>query len=150
MYETKLDKWSHALGVCEAFCEVVRAGVKQMALSHPFTEEELYRDFHGNDFFLACQEIAEKYSCKAYHLLQPMITDLFPLSLNRGKQNVVFYREDAVLAALLQLQADKKALQAAGEYTGEARRAIAVRYGHLLSYSDEAIERYLKNNTELE
>ena len=31
-----------------------------------------------------------------------------------------------------------------------ARRAIAVRYGRLLSYSDEAIERYLNNNTERE
>ena len=41
-------------------------------------------------------------------------------------------------------------LLAAGKYEGEARRALAVRYGHLLSYSDEAIERYLKNNTELE
>ena len=150
MSEIKIDIWSHALGVCEAFCEVVRAGVKRIALSHPFTEEDLYRDLHGADFFTACAKIAEKYDCKAYHLQQPLITDLFPVSLNRGKQNVVFYREDADIAELIAIQAEKTALLAAGKYEGEARRALAVRYGHLLSYSDEAIERYLKNNTELE
>ena len=32
----------------------------------------------------------------------------------------------------------------------KTRRQIAVRYGHLLSYSDEAIARYLSQNTELE
>ena len=37
----QIDAYSFALGVCEAFCEVVRAGVKRIALSHPFTEDEL-------------------------------------------------------------------------------------------------------------
>jgi len=32
----QIDAYSFALGVCEAFCEVVRAGVKRIALSHPF------------------------------------------------------------------------------------------------------------------
>ena len=35
----QIDAYSFALGVCEAFCEVVRAGVKRIALSHPFTDE---------------------------------------------------------------------------------------------------------------
>ena len=29
----QIDAYSFALGVCEAFCEVVRAGVKRIALS---------------------------------------------------------------------------------------------------------------------
>lgn len=28
---------AYALGVCDAFCEIVGAGVKRIALSHPFT-----------------------------------------------------------------------------------------------------------------
>ena len=94
--------------------------------------------------------VARKYGCKAYYLKEPLITDLFPVSLNRGKQNVVFYREDRDLEEFLSIQHDKQALIAENNYTGENRRQIAVRYGHLLSYSDEAIARYLAQNTELE
>ena len=150
MSEYKIDIYSHALGVCEAFCEVVRAGVKRIALSHPFTEEELQHDLHGDAFFAACEKIAEKYGCKAYHLQEPVLTDLFPISLNRGKQNVVFYREDSDITELLSIQNEKNTLQKSGQYVGEARRILAVRYGHVLSYSDEAIERYLNSNSERE
>lgn len=119
----QIDAYSFALGVCEAFCEVVRAGVKRIALSHPFTEDEL-QNVLGADFL--------------------------PVSLNSGKQNVVFYREDRDLKEFLSIQHDKQTLIAENNYTGENRRQIAVRYGHLLSYSDEAIARYLSQNTELE
>lgn len=150
MTDFSIDIYSHALGVCEAFCEVVRAGVKRIALSHPFTEEDLNRDLHGDAFFAACGQIAEKYGCKAYHLQEPVLTDLFPVSLNLGKQNIVFYRNSEDIEELLAIQSEKATLQTAGKYEGEARRALAVRYGHLLSYSDEAIARYLANNTETE
>lgn len=39
-----VDARAYALGVCDAFCEVVRAGVKRIALSHPFTQDELDTD----------------------------------------------------------------------------------------------------------
>ena len=145
----QIDAYSFALGVCEAFCEVVRAGVKRIALSHPFTEDELQNAL-GADFLPACEAVARKYGCKAYYLKEPLITDLFPVSLNRGKQNVVFYREDRDLKEFLSIQHDKQTLLAENNYTDENRRQIAVRYGHLLSYSDEAIARYLSQNTELE
>lgn len=150
MQEPKIDIYSHALGVCEAFCEVVRAGVKRIALSHPFTEEELYRDLNGEAFFAACEKIAEKYECKAYHLKEPVLTDLFPISLNIGKQNIVFYRDDRDIEELLSIQRDKNELQKTGKYIGPDRYAIAIRYAHLLSYDDDAITRYLKNNHERE
>ena len=133
----QIDAYSFALGVCEAFCEVVRAGVKRIALSHPFTEDELQNAL-GADFLPACEAVARKYGCKAYYLKEPLITDLFPVSLDRN------------LEEFLSIQHDKQALIAENHYTGENRRQIAVRYGHLLSYSDEAIARYLAQNTELE
>ena len=102
------------------------------------------------DFLPACEAVARKYGCKAYYLKEPLITDLFPVSLNRSKQNIVFYREDRDLKEFLSIQHDKQTLIAENNYTGENRRQIAVRYGHLLSYSDEAIARYLSQNTELE
>lgn len=145
-----IDTFSWALGVCDAFAEVVCAGVKRIALSHPFTEEELQQELHGQDFLDACDEIAADNDCKAYYLREPILTDLFPVSMNLGRQNIIFYRDPADIEELLAIQREKNALQAAGKYEGEARRALAVRYGHLLSYSDEAIERYLKNNNERE
>lgn len=53
----QIDAYSFALGVCEAFCEVVRAGVKRIALSHPFTEDELQNAL-GADFLPACEAVA--------------------------------------------------------------------------------------------
>ena len=70
--------------------------------------------------------------------------------MNLGRQNIVFYREDKDIEELLAIQQEKNALLNAGNYNGEARKALAVRYGRLLSYSDEAIERYLLSNKELE
>ena len=113
----QIDAYSFALGVCEAFCEVVRAGVKRIALSHPFTEDELQNAL-GADFLPACEAVARKYGCKAYYLKEPLITDLFPVSLNRGKQNVVFYREDRDLKEFLSIQHDKQTLIAENNYTG--------------------------------
>lgn len=145
----KIDAFSFSLGVCEAFCEVIRAGIKRVALSHPFTEAELSNTL-GADFLPQCARIAEKYGCKSYYLKEPLLTDLFPVSLNRGKQNVVFYRDPADLEEMLAIQREKNDLQQKAQYYGSARRDLAVRYGKLLSYSDEAIARYLAQNTELE
>lgn len=150
MNKRNIDRFSWELGVADAFAEVVRAGVKRIALSHPFTEEELRNELHGQEFLDACDEIAANNHCKAYYLREPVLTDLFPLSLNRGCQNVVFYNDPEDIKELLAIQSEKNALQAAGKYEGEARHALAVRFGRVLSYSDEAIEKYIASNTELE
>ena len=117
----QIDAYSFALGVCEAFCEVVRAGVKRIALSHPFTEDELQNAL-GADFLPACEAVARKYGCKAYYLKEPLITDLFPVSLNRSKQNIVFYREDRDLKEFLSIQHDKQTLY--GRKPPPNRRAL--------------------------
>lgn len=144
-----VDARAYALGVCDAFCEVVRAGVKRIALSHPFTQDELDTVL-GADFIRDCTAIAAQYGCGAHHQTEPLLTDLFPISLNAGRQNVIFYRDPADLEAFLGICRDKRALVASGAYTGDARREIAVRFGRLLSYSEEAIDRLITQNTERE
>lgn len=144
-----VDARAYALGVCDAFCEVVRAGVKRIALSHPFTQDELDTVL-GADFIRDCTAIAAQYGCGAHHQTEPLLTDLFPISLNAGRQNVIFYRDPADLEAFLGICRDKRALVASGAYTGDARREIAVRFGRLLSYSEEAIDRLIAQNTERE
>ncbi len=136
-----IDKFSYKLGAADCFCEMVRAGVKKLALSHPCdTQEE--RDRFLPEFEKLCQ----KYGVKMYREDEPFITDLFPVSMNKGKYNVLFYQDDSVLQAYLDLKAEKRTC----EYAGEKRREIAARYGKLLSYTDEGIERLMSANQEKE
>ena len=96
----KLDGYSYQCGVIDAFNEVVRAGVKRIALSHPVDSRE-----EAMELIPFSQQICQQYG---NHLLEQQA------------------------------------------YQGEARRQIAVEYGKLLSYSPEAIERYLAQNEEKE
>ena len=86
---------------------------------------------------------------KLYVEDEAFLTDLFPLSLNQGKYNALFYQEDSALQEYLALKGEKKAALAQGTY-GQARRDIAWRYGRLLSYTEEGIQRLLESNTEKE
>ena len=70
--------------------------------------------------------------------------------MNRGKYNILFYREDGVLEAYQGIKADKRALVASGAYVGEARRQIALRFGALLSYPAEGCDRLIAENHERE
>ena len=116
----KIDKFSYHLGAADCFCEMVCAGVKRIALSHPCdTKDEAF------------------------------LTDLFPLSLNQGKVNVIFYQDETVLQEYLGLKAEKEKAIAAGNYD-DCREDIARRYGKLLSYTDEGIKRLLDANSETE
>ena len=70
--------------------------------------------------------------------------------MNRGKFNILYYRDERDIQLYLSLKEEKKRLLEQGAYQGEARKRIAVEYGKLLSYSDEAIERYIRQNDEKE
>ncbi len=141
----EIHKFSYHLGAADCFCEMVRAGVKRLALSHPCdTKEERDR------FLPEFQKLCEKYGVNLYVEDDPFLTDLFPLSLNRGKYNVVFYQESGVLQEYLDLKAEKDRAVQSGTYTPEKRRDIATRYGGLLSYTDEGIDRLLLSNNERE
>lgn len=140
-----IDKFSYKLGAADCFCEMVRAGVKKIALAHPCdTREE--RDSFLPEFEKLCRE----YNVKMYPEDDAFITDLFPVSMNKNRYNAIFYQEDEVLQAYLDLKEEKRQAQASGEYTPEKRRDIAWRYGKLLSYTDDGINRLLDGNQEKE
>lgn len=140
-----IDTFSYKLGAADCFCEMVRAGVKRLALAHPCpTKEE--RDQYLPYF----EKLCEEYVVKLYVEDVPLLTDLFPISMNKGKFNAIFYQEDAVLQEYLGLKAEKEQAQKEGTYTPEKRRDIAWRYGKLLSYTDEGIQRLLAGNQERE
>ena len=139
-----IDRFSYELGAADCFCEMVRAGVKRLALAHP-CESPQERDQYLPYF----EELCRKYGVKLYVEDEAFLTDLFPLSLNQGKYNALFYQEGSALQEYLALQGEKKAALAQGTY-GQARRDIAGRFGKLLSYTDEGIRRLLESNTEKE
>ena len=141
----KLDGYSYQCGVIDAFNEVVRAEVKRIALSHPV-------DTKGEAMELIpfSQQICQQYGNHFYLEESPLLTDLFPISLNKGKYNIIYYRQEEDLRQYLALKKRKQQLLEQQAYQGEARRQIAVDYGKLLSYLQEAIERYLAQNKEKE
>ena len=136
-----IDNYSYHLGAADCFCEMVAAGVKKIALSHPCDTMEL-RDSFLNDFDKLCV----KYNVKYYVENDPLLTVLFPESMNKGKYNVIFYCEDKYLAEYLSLKKQKHEFIENNNYTDTNKKAIAYRYGKLLSYSDEGIQRLLDKN----
>ena len=136
-----IDNYSYHLGAADCFCEMVAAGVKKIAFSHPCDNKELRDSFLG-DFDKLCQ----KYNVKYYIENDPFLTVLFPESMNKGKYNVIFYCEDKYLDEYLSLKKQKKELIENDNYTDANKKAIAYRYGKLLSYSDEGIQRLLDKN----
>lgn len=139
-----IDHFSYQLGAADCFCEMVRAGVKQIALAHPCDSPQ-----ERDQYLPYFEELCRKYGVKLYVEDEAFLTDLFPLSLNQGKYNALFYQEGSALQEYLALKGEKKAALAQGTY-GQARRDIAWRFGKLLSYTDEGIQRLLESNTEKE
>ena len=141
----ELDGYSYQCGVIDAFNEVVRAGVKRIALSHPVDSRE-----ETMELIPFSQQICQQYGNHFYLEESPLLTDLFPISLNKGKYNIIYYRQEEDIRQYLALKKRKQQLLEQQAYQGEARRQIAVEYGKLLSYSLETIERYLAQNEEKE
>ena len=116
-----LDSFSYQCGVIDAFNEVVKAGVKRIALSHP------------TDTLAECQalipfseQICRQYGNHFYVEEEPLLTDLFPVSMNRGKFNILYYRDERDIQLYFSLKEEKKRLLEQGAYHGEARKRIAV------------------------
>lgn len=140
-----IDSFSYKLGAADCFCEMVRAGVKKIALAHPCDSRE-----ERDGFLPEFRKLCEEYGVKLYCEDEGFLTDLFPAALNKDRFNVIFYQEDAVLREYLALKEEKRKARETGAYTPEKRREIAWRYGKLLSYTDEGIERLLAANRDRE
>ena len=122
-------------GVIDAFCEVVRAGVKRIAFSHATDDLDLFAldIFHGH----AC---ANKYGI-SYYIEENLIeTSLFQ---NSGRHVVIFYSDKKDLEDYLALKAD---ILENKNLTLDQYKAYGRRLGHLLSYSEQRIEAMIASN----
>lgn len=140
-----IDSYSYQCGVIDCFNEMVYAGVKSLALSHPMDSAE------ERDALLPyARELCQRYGNQLYIEDEPLLTDLFPLSMNQGRHNILLYRAEHVLDQYLRLKTRKRALVEEKAYFGGNRSQIAWEFGRLLSYPEEIIQRLMAENPEKE
>jgi catechol 2,3-dioxygenase-like lactoylglutathione lyase family enzyme len=134
------DPYSYELGVVGGFSELIKAGVKQLALSAPLSPSEMDR------FETDAKKIAERFDVQVYRESDLLVTSLFAEDVAEGKEVLLLYKGNN-LDQYFTLKSDKEALVSSGAYDTEARLDIARRFGRMLSYSPREINRLLSQNT---
>jgi len=141
MNACKTNQHEHHLGVIYAFCEVVNAGVKPLALSEPMTPSDI------ETILERAKDIANKHDCNLYRETELLENDLFPGARLDGKEILLIYQGNT-LEVYKKIKADKTKLEERGEYSESARREISKRFGRLLGYSPKKINQLLSLNTD--
>lgn len=140
----QIDSYSYQCGIIDCFNEMVKAGLKPMALAHPFKtpqEREVYIPF--------VDKITKQYHNHYYLDDDPLITDLFASSLNKNTFNIIFYRDEITITEYKNLKRKKeKAIKEQNYHS--IREDLAYEFGHLLGYPDQHIKEYIKSNNEKE
>lgn len=130
------DLISYYAGVNFAFAEVVALGCKSLALSTPYSEEEL-------KLMLKPTKIAaEKYGILYFVEDKLIITKLFKEEITKNKVVILLAHDQGVLDEYFELKKLKKKSEQLG-YPENLELEIAKRFGHLLSYDDATIKRLL-------
>jgi hypothetical protein len=132
-YTQAVDERSYQLGIMGGFSEVVRLGVKELALSEVMSPEEM------DDILPDAKIVAARNGVQLYREADFLVTDLFPADVALGKEVLLIYTGDT-LEKYLAIKADKKKLVEAGQYEGKNRSDIARRFGMLLSYPPSVID----------
>ena len=136
-----IDQRSYQLGIMGGFAEVVKLGVKQLALSEVMTPEDM--DGVMDDAMV----IAERNEVQMWRETDFLVTDLYPANVAVGKHVLLIYTGDT-LDQYLAIKADKARLVDKGEYEGAAREEIARRFGRLLSYPESVIDDLLERQSD--
>lgn len=135
-----IDQRSYNLGIMGGFAEVVRLGVKKLALSEVMTAEEM------DGVMEDAEIIARRNEVLIWRETDFLITDLYPQDVAEGKHVLLIYTGDT-LDEYLAIKSDKSELIASNNYEGQAREDIARRFGQLLSYPDEVIDDLIEKQT---
>ncbi|MBJ88369.1 MAG: hypothetical protein CMO98_00775 [Woeseia sp.] len=141
--ETTIDERSYSLGLLGGFSEVVRLGIKTLALSQVMLPEKM--DALMDDAAI----IAQRNDVLMWRETDLLVTDLFPADVANGKHVLLIYTGET-LAGYMAIKADKSVLLAEGRYEGQAREGIARRFGKLLSYPVHVIDNLLAQEKLLE
>jgi hypothetical protein len=135
--QLKIDRISFNLGMINCFVEMVACGVKRLAISPPVRPEDYPVIRKGSE------RIVENFGIKSYLDTSLMVTGLQPEEFTAGKWSILYYEEDGILRAYLDLKKRKEALVKSGRFNGDERKEISRAFGRLLSYPEDKIERKL-------
>ena len=106
-----IDAFSYQCGVIDCFNEMVHAGLKTLALSRPMDSSQ-----ERDELIPFARESCQRYGNQLYIEDEPLLTDLFPVSMNLGKHNMLFYRADHILDQYLRQTNTLKLLKIIGEF----------------------------------
>ena len=140
-----IDSYSYHCGFIDCVNEMIQAGVKPLALSRPMDSRE-----ERDALVPFARESCRRWGNRLYIEDEPLLTDLFPVSMNQNRHNILLYRADHVLEQYLRLKDRKRALLEEKAYFGGNRAQIAWEFGRLLSYPEEDIRRLIARNPEKE
>ena len=135
--ERNIDQRSFRLGGIASFAEMVRVGVKTLALSAATSPEEM------DALVDEANRIAHEEQVMIYREAELIVTDLFPADVAVGKHVLLIYK-GTTLDDYMALKKEKVELVNSGNYKGESRKEIARKFGRLLSYPDSIIEEKIK------
>jgi catechol 2,3-dioxygenase-like lactoylglutathione lyase family enzyme len=128
-------------GSLEVFAEMVQAGVKTIALSHPMSSVEVQL------FLPEAKRLSEKYEVEFYRESALIDTDLFNDSVVTGKEVLVIYKGNS-LAVYEMLKSQAAELTKTGEYFGAKKEAVSRAFGRLLGYPTSRINDLLAENSD--
>lgn len=130
------DLLSYYAGVTAAFAEVVAAGVKPLALSHPYTPAERAQ------MWAPTVAIAAEYGVRCWLETDFLVTPLFPAAVTAGREVIFLAAAEVVW---VQYQGLKTRQQENGG-TGRSPHVdleLAREFGRLLGYAPAKIEALL-------
>lgn len=130
------DTVEYQLGTIAAFAEMVRAGVKPLALGAPLEPTRV------DAYEARARAIAAEYDVSVYRERDFLVTDLFPASVTAGKHVLLLYRGDT-LSRYEMLKRERAELVTANTDDPAARRDLARRFGQLLGYPTWRIDELL-------
>jgi hypothetical protein len=128
-------------GVNFAFAETVSYGAKKLALSEPYTDEQL------EALLEPTRVVAGKHDLPIYVEREFLTTKLFDPAFTEGKRVILIAQSQEIIEEYLALKARKKRA-VADDTLEEIDEEIAWSFGRLLGYSDEAIRRLLSKQAE--
>jgi hypothetical protein len=133
------DVMSFMAGTNLAFSEAVGFGVKKLALSSPYSDEQL------GVMMKVTEYSSERFG--TVYLPEPNLLEskLFPRDIARGKTVVLIAHDQSVLDEYASLKDLKRESDAKGN-PEDMELEIAKRFGRLLSYDETAIERLIAKN----
>ena len=133
------DRLSFMSGTCLAFSEAVGFGVKRLALSSVYLDEEL-------EIMLKVIEYASKRFGTVYSSEPELLeSKLFPRDIARHGTVILIAYDQGVLDEYAELKGLREKSDSLGK-PEEIEYEIATRFGKLLSYDDEAIMRLIEKN----